>query len=245
MLGIPRKPASHTYRTLARFMETTQKERFPVRVFRNGQRCCWRSIGVLIVLTLVMALHSGEIGGLSTALAKAEGGASRSGFPQLHIIGTSARASSSAVGTIMALLATLEEAGVLPLEGTAQANQVIHSVIQLQSAVMKSTSPEFAAYQVAVDRFWRNQHVESIAEEAKGQGLTARVLGAFIAYDQEHSLWEDPKLVFALQEFNVTRTDWEVVVDLFQQAEAVFRGQGRSLYDVYKEWQMKMPGGKS
>jgi len=200
---------------------------------------------VLIVLTLVIVLRSSEIGGLSTALVHAEGRTARFGFPQFQKITTSARASSSAVGTIMALLATLEEAGVLPPEGTSQANQIIHSVIQLQSAVMKSTSPEFAAYQVAVDRFWQNQHAESVAEEAKGRGLTAKVLGAFIAYDQEHSLWEDQKLAFALQEFNVTRADWDLMVDLFQQAETVFRGQGRSLYKVYQGWQMKVPGGTS
>jgi len=225
-------------------METTQVERFPVRVLRGGQRSCWKG-PVLLVLTLVIVLRSSEIGGLSTALVHAEGRAAPFGFPQFQKITTTARASSSAVGTIMALLATLEEAGVLPPEGTSQANQVIHSVIQLQSAVMKSTSPEFAAYQLAVDRLWQRQHSESVVGEAKAYGLTASVLGAFIAYDQVHSLWDDPALVLALQEFNVTRADWDLMVDLFQQAETVFRGQGRSLYDVYKGWHMKMPGGKS
>ena len=226
-------------------METTQVERFPRRAIHCGQRCHLLRACVLLGVLLVMDLCPGQTCRLGMALVNAEEGVTPSGLAPLQNTVTTVRASSSAVGTIMALLATLEEAGVLPPEGTSQANQVIHSVIQLQSAVMKSTSPEFAAYQVAVDRFWQNQHAESVAEEAKGRGLTAKVLGAFIAYDQEHSLWEDQKLAFALQEFNVTRADWDLMVDLFQQAETVFRGQGRSLYKVYQGWQMKVPGGTS
>ena len=39
----------------------------------------------------------------------------------------------------MALLATLQEAGILPPEGTPEANKVIQIVIQFQGLFMKST----------------------------------------------------------------------------------------------------------
>lgn len=163
----------------------------------------------------------------------------------LQIILTSERAGSSTVATIMALLATLEEAGVLPPEGTSQANQVIHGLIQLQSAVMKSTSPELGAYRVAAEGFWRSQHTEGLPGEIGGEGLTSKVLDALIDYDQEYSLWGDPNIVLALQEFNVTRANWRLVADLFHQAEVVFREQGRSIHSVYKTWRMNMSGRKS
>lgn len=200
---------------------------------------------LLIIVMLAVCPITGEAFGFGMRLANAQGSTEPTGLYPLQIILTLERASSSTVGTIMALLATLEEAGVLPPEGTAQANQVIHALIQLQSALMKSASPELAAYRVAVEASWRSQHSEGVDGEAGDEGLTAKVLGAFIAYDQEHSLWGDPKIVLAMQEFNVTRADWVVVIDLFHQAEGVFRGQGRSIHQVYEAWRMTMPGGKS
>ena len=48
------------------------------------------------------------------------------------------RTDSALVGSIMALLATFEAADVLPPEDSSQANQLIHGLIQLQSALVKS-----------------------------------------------------------------------------------------------------------
>jgi C1A family cysteine protease len=50
------------------------------------------------------------------------------------------RTSSVYIGSVMALLATFEDAGILPPEGTPQANGIIKAVIQFQSAFLKSTS---------------------------------------------------------------------------------------------------------
>ncbi len=51
------------------------------------------------------------------------------------------KASSPQVGSAMAILATLEQAQVLPPEGTREANHVAKSVIQFQSVFAKSTNP--------------------------------------------------------------------------------------------------------
>ncbi|MEX2490356.1 MAG: hypothetical protein WD425_01200 [Nitrospirales bacterium] len=198
------------------------------------------------MLSVVMSFFPpGETFQAGIGLVNAGGNPEPIGPRPLHIILTSDRASSSTVATIMALLATLEEAGVLPPEGTSQANQVIHGLIQLQSAVMKSSSPELGAYRVAAEAFWRSQHTEGPQGETGGEGLTSKVLGAFIDYDQEYSLWGDPNIVLALQEFNVTRADWMLVADLFHQAEVIFHEQGRSIHSVYQTWRMNMPGRKS
>ena len=55
------------------------------------------------------------------------------------------------IGSVMALLATFEDAGVLPPEGTPQANSIIKAVIQFQSAFLKSHHP-------AVQQFFAEAH---------------------------------------------------------------------------------------
>ena len=145
----------------------------------------------------------------------------------------------------MTLLATFDEAGILPPEGTAQANQVIHGLIQLQSTLMKSTSVELAAYQRAAEDFWRKRHQDRKDGLLKEEGLTLGALEALIAYDQEHPMWSDPMIVMAMQVFNVSQDDWLFIVKLFNKANVVFREQGRSMQTVYDAWRSKFSGGKT
>ncbi len=46
----------------------------------------------------------------------------------------------------MAVLATLQDADVLPPEGTPEANRVIKSVIQFQSVFLKSSDPSVQSF---------------------------------------------------------------------------------------------------
>jgi hypothetical protein len=146
----------------------------------------------------------------------------------------------------MALLATLDEAGILPPEGTSSANQLIHGLIQVQAAFMKSPSPELSVYLVAAEKHWLMKHKEEreYGSLATG-GLTSRVLEALILYDKEHPMWEDPKIVAAVQAFNVTGADWILIVNMVSRAETIFRDQGRSIHELYDQRRVKMPGGKS
>ena len=157
----------------------------------------------------------------------------------------SERTHSSKVGSIMALLAILDEAGILPPEGTSSANQLIHGLIQLQAAFLKSTSPELAAYLMAAEKHWIMKHEETEYGSFATSGLTSRVLEALILYDQEHPMWKDQKIVSAVQAFNVTHADWILIVDLFHKANAVFGEQGRSIHKAYDAWRMNMPSGRS
>ena len=197
------------------------------------------------VVNLVMCSITMETFGSSIKLANVHVSVASQELSPPRAIFISEVTSSSMVGTIMALLATFDEAGVLPHEGTAQANQVIHGLIQLQSALMKSESPELAAYWMAAKAHWTSQDKEIQDGVLGGKGLTARVLAALILYDQEHHLWKDQRIVSAVQAFNVTHADWILIVDLFHKANAVFRKQGRSIHRVYDAWRMNMPGGKS
>lgn len=214
--------------------------------YRKGRWWVWASTFLLVALTtLGLYPSTGETLRFSTDLTHQHVSTESQGLQPHHVILLSKRASSAMVGTIMALLATFDEAGVLPPEGSAQANQVIHGLIQLQAAIMKSPSSELAAYREAAVAYWVNQSKEREAGTVGEEGLTDRTLAALIAYDLEHPLWDDPKIASAMQAFNVTRADWLLIVDLFHQAEVVFREQARSFHMVYERWRMNLSDGKS
>ena len=202
------------------------------------------SVCCFVVGSFLLAPSSAESLGHSLHLKNTRPSYELHVVKQPRVFLMSERTSSSMIGTIMALLATFDEAGILPPEGTAQANQVIHGLIQLQSTLIKSASAELAAYQMAAEDFWRKEHPDRQDGVLQEKGLTLRVLEALIIYDQEQPMWNDPKIASAMQEFNVSQADWLFIVELFHKANIVFRDQERSMYTVYDAWRLKLPGGK-
>ena len=199
----------------------------------------------LLVVSLGWCPIPSEVSGFSFAYIRAQITSDADDLKSISEILGSERTQSSMVGSIMALLATLDEAGILPTEGTSQANQLIHGLIQLQAAFMKSTSFELSAYLMAAEKQWKMKHNKREYVTLATRGLTSRVLEALILYDKEYPMWEDPKIVSAVQAFNVTRSDWVLIVDMISQAETVFRERGRSIHELYDQWRVKMPGGNS
>ena len=200
---------------------------------------------VLLVVSLGWCSIPSEVSGFSFAYMRAQDIFEPACVRTHSGILASERTQSSMVGSIMALLATLDEAGILPPEGTSQANQLIHGLIQLQAAFLKSTSPELSAYLMAAESHWIMKHNEREYGSLATRGLTSRVLEALILYDKEHPMWEDPKIVAAVQAFNVTGADWILIVNMVSRAETIFRDQGRSMHELYDQRRVKMPGGKS
>ena len=153
------------------------------------------------------------------------------------------RARASTVRTVMALLATFQDAEVLPSEGTAKANQLIHGLIQLQSALMKSSSPELRDYVVAALRQGLRTSREESLVLVQDDGLTLAVLESLILYAQEHPFWDEPQIVAALHAYNVTHQDWALMTQIFIEAKDAFHVKGRSIHHVYEQWHKRMPGG--
>lgn len=217
-------------------------------MFFNLQNARWwvwvNMFFVGVLMSLVLNLSLGEARGFSADSADQYVIYELPVLYTHRVVLMSERASSAMVKTIMTLLATFDEAGVLPPEGTDQANQVIHGFIQLQSALMKSASPEFAAYRIAAEAHWISQHHERQGGVLGEEGLTTEALAALILYDQEHPMWEDHKIISAMQAFNVTHEDWVFMVDLFHKANAVYREQDRSIHKVFEAWRMNLSGGK-
>lgn len=152
---------------------------------------------------------------------------------------------SALVGSVMALLATFEGANVLPPEGTSQANQLIHGLIQLQSALVKSQSSELSEYlSAAVEQRFEKESA-GLLESIHQSGLTSKMLEALVSYNHKIPMWEKPALPELFQGYNISRQDWELIGQVFAQAEAVYRMKGSSIHDVYGQWRSQMPGGRA
>lgn len=153
----------------------------------------------------------------------------------------SIRTRFSLVNAAMALLATFDEAEVLPPEGSSLANQIIHAVIQMQSALVKSRDAELQKFVSDAIRHQGGKDWEGIYRNLSQQGLSSRILEGILTYSPNPALWENPALIQAIQQFNVTESDWGVVKTIFFKARDVYSKQGKSIHEVYESWRAKMP----
>ena len=211
---------------------------------KAGWKVCARTFSLALLSFMLLFPSPGGTRGFFIELTNQQINIQMPMLNPSPVLMISERASAAMVRTIMALLATFDEAGVLPPEGTTQANQLIHGLIQLQAAFLNTTSPELSAYFLAAGKHW-NMKLYGKYGTLTTAGLTSRALEALILFDKEHPMWEQPKIVAAVQAYNVTGSDWALIVDLFDKANAVFREQGRSMHELYDQWQMKMQAEKS
>src|SRR5262245_48582628 len=150
------------------------------------------------------------------------------------------------VGAAMALLSTLEDARVLPPEGTPEANNVIKIVIQFQSAFMKSTDS-------AIRDFFRHSLVRRFEEPRAGEldiafhksGWSSSVLEAFDTYYSSAPANEFKGLAAGFSQYNVTVGDFEYLLDLFRKAQLEYQQRGQDIHRIFAERRQMMPGTQS
>ncbi|HEU4685978.1 MAG TPA: hypothetical protein VFS39_15840 [Nitrospira sp.] len=147
------------------------------------------------------------------------------------------------VGAAMALLATLEDAQVLPPEGTPEANRVVKIVIQFQSAFMKSEDDTLREFfrQALLNEFGDQRGGEIEASFPK-TGWTAPVLGALVKYRHGITDAETGALASAFSRYNVTTADFDYLLTLFQNARLAYRARGQDIETVFAERRRRMPG---
>ena len=150
------------------------------------------------------------------------------------------------VGAAMAVLSTLEDAQVLPPEGTSEANRVIKIVIQFQSAFVKSTDP-------AVRDFFRHALVKQFGESRGAEidvgfykdGWTSSILEALDTYRSSASSGEIRGLAAGFSQFNVTTGDFVYLLDLFHKARLEYHRRGQDIHRIFAERRQGMPGAPS
>ena len=156
--------------------------------------------------------------------------------------GERARASPRHVGAVMALLATFEDAGVLPPEGTPEANRLIRALIQFQSALMKSDQGAVRALLAdALAAKSGNGSSEALARFT-AEGWTSESLEALVDYAASRPIWDDPQVREALRRFNIGQAEFEVMARTFTAARAKYEAQGEDVHKRYSARRRDMPG---
>ena len=79
----------------------------------------------------------------------------------------------------MAMLATFDEAGVLPPESSPQANQLIRALIQFQSAFLKSSEAAVREFLASALQVHGHQRARAILDRFALTGVTSESLEAW------------------------------------------------------------------
>ena len=165
--------------------------------------------------------------------------------PPTGIIPTSSRSTrtpAAHIGSVMAMLATWEDAQVLPPEGTPEADQLVHILIQLQSAFLKSSDPAVRKYfSEALGSYFFDGAGEAERQFHQG-GWNSRILEAVLLYEAYPHAWQSPELDRGFAVYNVNRQSVKTLQTTFDQARQVFLRQKRDIHDVYEIRRKQMPG---
>jgi len=155
------------------------------------------------------------------------------------------RASSKQVGTIMALLATFQDAQALPPESSPDANRLIKALIQFQAAFMKSGDP--AITQLLTDAITTGFGHQANAEVARfhAAGWTSESLEALVEFILDRKSWQQPDIRAAFQAYNVGDEDFALLANTFLLARRNLAEQGHNLHAVYASRRREMPGAGS
>lgn len=153
------------------------------------------------------------------------------------------KASSPHIGAAMTVLATLEQAQVLPPEGTKAADRIIQSVIQLQSLFTASTNPAVREFlHRAVERRGHDDTASTLAR-FRSSGWTSDVLEALAHAAQAASPEELHALGTGLQSVNLSVEDFRQFMRLVTDGEQALASTGRSFHEVFAFHRQTMPGG--
>jgi hypothetical protein len=142
----------------------------------------------------------------------------------------------------MALLATLQQAAVLPPEGTREADRIIQAVIQIQSVFAKGTDP---AIQEFARRALADKHGEQAApslERFRAGGWTADMLEALVDADVNTPPDEREHLSPGLGQFNQSVEDFRRFMQLVRDGRSALTARGLVFEEVYAHHRNAMPG---
>ena len=138
------------------------------------------------------------------------------------LVQSQGRTPSGPVGASMALLATLQDAGILPPEGTPEANKAIQIVIQFQGLFMKSTDPAVKQFVGEALNAKFAARAEDIGAEFRKAGWTSEVLEAVCDHYAGLSVQERAQLAGSFMRVNMRREEFESLSDLFVRARSAF-----------------------
>ena len=166
-------------------------------------------------------------------------------IPVMRTVAQPARTASVYIGSVMAMLATFEDAGILPPEGTPQANRIIKAVIQFQSAFLKSDHPAVRQFFTEAHRTKLGTRADEVETSFRQNGWSADTFDAVMTAGQLETAWNTDGLSDGFREFNIGKQDFEILAELYRQSSRAFSTQGKSFQEVYAQRRREMPGAKS
>src|SRR5882762_1308644 len=150
---------------------------------------------------------------------------------------------SGPIGASMAVLAMLQDADVLPPEGTPDANRVIKLVIQFQSVFLKSGDPIVQTFLSHAFSAQRGSGANDAAARFRSAGWTSDVLEALSEQWVATANDQRERLAPGFRQFNVSLADFDSLVGLVAKARTAFEQRGQNLYQVFAQRRREMPGG--
>lgn len=157
-------------------------------------------------------------------------------------VGMEVRAPASHIGAAMALLATLQDADVLPPEGTPDANRIVKSVIQCQSLFMKSSDPDVRAFFDSALQRKLNGHATDTIRRFQEEGWTSEVLEtlseSFVALSDRQRV----QMAEGFRAYNLTPSDFLQLSELFLKARTTLRQRGQDIHQIFAHRRQEMPG---
>ena len=149
---------------------------------------------------------------------------------------------SGLVGASMAVLATLQDANVLPPEDTPDANRVIKAVIQFQSVFLKSSDPVVQLFLSHALAAQGGGSGEETLSRFRSTGWTSDVLEALSAQWIATAIDERDRLAPGFRQFNVSPADFDRFMELVSKARTTFIQREQTLHQVFAQRRREMPG---
>lgn len=146
------------------------------------------------------------------------------------------------VGSAMAVLATLDQAQVLPPEGTRETNRVIQAVIQFQSAFTTGDDPAIRAFTFRALETRQGTRAESVMAHARVAGWTPELLDSLAAAEAQTPPETRQTLQAGLTRYNMSVEDFHRFMELVRTAQASLQKQGSDFQQVYAAHRKTMPG---
>jgi len=157
----------------------------------------------------------------------------------------SGRTPASHIGSIMAILATFHEAGVLPPESSPEADRLIHALIQSQSVFLKSSDPVVRnVFSSALAEKFDAEKAASLTQAFASTGWTSETLEALVDYSTSRSMVDGSRVAEVFHDYTVTTADWKFVGQVFAKARKELLKQGKQVHAVFAAQRATMPGAR-
>jgi len=145
----------------------------------------------------------------------------------------------------MAVLATLEQAQVLPPEGSREADHVTQSVIQFQSVFTRSTDPSVQDFVRRAVISKQGKHATDVLAQFRSSGWTPEVLEALADADLSTPVEEVRSLAAGFGQFNVSVEDFRQFMRLVRDGEEALASRGENFQEVYATHRKTIQGAAS